>query len=484
MTLKELISELNVKKSNVSEDTFIAGISEKSSACKKDYLFIAIKGTKSDGNDYIDKALSNGAVCVITEKEPSGDVPYILTDNARAALSLVWQAWYGYPAKSLKLIGITGTNGKTTTAFMLKSILDRAGKKTGLIGTVNYIASDERSVESQLTTPDPETMQKLLLQMKQNKKEYVVCEVSSHSLALDKLYGLNFEIGLFTNLSKDHLDFHGDMDEYFAAKKKLFSMCKKAVINIDNMYGKRLASEVECDKVTYSATSNDSDVCAKNIRLLEDRVEFEFLTDTIYRISCRALGIFNVYNSLAAAACAYSLGMSKEDITGGIREMGTVIGRMERIETGKDFSVIIDFAHTPAALSEVLGALRNQTKGRLVCLFGCGGDRDRSKRSDMGRTAAQKSDYVIITSDNPRSENPIDIIEQILSGVVSVSEIKNNYTVIEDREKAIKFAIDMAKKDDVILLAGKGHENYIEDASGKHPFCEKEIVKKALMNKI
>ncbi len=477
MKLSQLFSEVKVINSNIDFDTEVAGISENSAKCKSGYIFVCIKGTRSDGNSYINDAIANGAVCVVTENDTDAGIPAIKVESTRKALSVLWAAWYGYPARSLKLIGITGTNGKTSTAYMLKAILDAAGKKAGLIGTVRYIAG-ENTYASELTTPDPETMQRLLYEMKQSGHEFVVCEVSSHSLFLDKLFGVEFDTAVFTNLSQDHLDFHGTMENYFLAKKKLFSMCKSAVINTDNVYGKRIADDVNCPVVACSINSNEADICAKNIRTKENCVEYEFLSEgNIYRISCPVAGMFSVYNSMLAAAAAEHLGISANDITVGIRNMGTVTGRMERVDTGRDFSVIIDFAHTPGALLNVLHSIREYASGRVVCLFGCGGDRDKTKRAVMGKIAAENSDYVIITSDNPRSEDPLAIISDILEGVISVEQIKDRYTVIESREEAIRYAIKNALPNDTVLLAGKGHEDYYIDREGKHPFDERAIVR-------
>ena len=483
MQLSKLISEIKVLKSNVSFDMDITGISEKSYKCTEGTAFVCIKGLRADGNDHITEALKNGASVIFSENDLPENIPYIKVENTRAALSRLWSAWYGYPSKDLKIIGITGTNGKTSTAYMLKSILDSAGKSAGLIGTVRYIAGDV-DYESELTTPDPEIMQKLLYEMKKSGHEYVVCEISSHALALDKLDGVEFEMGIFTNLSQDHLDFHKNMEEYYRSKKRLFSMCRNAVINIDDIYGARLASEVSCKSVTCSSVTNSADICAKNIRRKEHSVEYEFLAESvIYRICCPVPGIFSVYNSMLAAAAADHIGIDTDHITEGIRNMGTVSGRMERIETGKDFSVIIDFAHTPGALANVLDSIREFAQGRIVCLFGCGGDRDRSKRAAMGEVAATKSDYIIITSDNPRGEDPALIIKDILEGVLKIESVKNKYIVIEDREEAIRYAIRNAVKDDVILLAGKGHENYLIDSKGKRMFDERTIIKDELIGK-
>ncbi len=478
MKLTKLFSE--IVKTNVDLDTDVTGISEKSASCKSGYAYVCIKGIHKDGKDFIKEALDGGAVCVVCDTELDESIPYVMVENARAALSRMWQEWYGHPARSLKLIGVTGTNGKTSTAYMLKSILDKAGKPCGLIGTVRYITG-KSYYESELTTPDPELMQKLLFEMKKSGHEYVVCEVSSHALALDKLDGMQFEIGVFTNLSQDHMDFHGNMENYFISKSKLFSMCKCAVINIDDLYGKRLASRLNIKTVTCSVDSNDADICAKNIRTKENSVEYEFLSGcTIYRIYCPVSGKFSVYNSLLSAATAELVGISSENIVDGISSMGTVTGRMERVETGKDFSIIIDFAHTPGALENVLKSIREFAVGRIVCLFGCGGDRDKSKRKIMGKIAAENSDYLVITSDNPRSEDPLEIIKEILEGVLTVESIKDKYTVIESREEAIRYAIKNAKKNDTVLLAGKGHENYYVDASGKHSFDERSIIKDEL----
>ncbi len=481
MKLTKLLSELKIVKTNVDLDMDVAGISEKSASCKSGYAYVCIKGIHKDGREFIKDAMDAGAICVICDTELEEGIPYVMVENARAALSRMWQAWYDYPARSLKLIGVTGTNGKTSTAYMIKSILDKAGKTCGLIGTVRYITGDS-FYESELTTPDPEVMQKLLYEMKKSGREYVVCEVSSHALELNKLDGMDFEIGVFTNLSQDHMDFHGNMENYFIAKSKLFSMCKYAVINSDDLYGKRLASKLDIKAVTCSVTSNDADICAKNVRTKENSVEYEFLSGcTIYRIYCPVSGKFSVYNSLLSAATAELVGVPSQNIVDGISTMGMVIGRMERVETGRDFSIIIDFAHTPDALENVLKSIREFATGRIVCLFGCGGDRDKSKRKIMGKIAAENSDYLVITSDNPRSEDPLEIIKDILEGVVSVESIKDKYTVIASREEAIRYAIRNAKKDDTVLLAGKGHENYYIDASGKHSFDERSIIKDELL---
>lgn len=480
MKLTKLFSEIEIIKTNVDLEIDVAGISEKSASCKDAYAYVCIKGIHKDGKDFINEALSNGAVCVVCDRELPNNIPHVIVKNARAALSRMWQEWYGHPARSLKLIGVTGTNGKTSTAYMLKSILDKAGKPCGLIGTVRYITG-KNCYESGLTTPDPEIMQKLLYEIKQSGHEYVVCEVSSHALALDKLDGMRFEIGVFTNLTQDHMDFHENMENYFLAKSRLFSMCDCAVINSDDKYGKRLASLLDIKTVTCSVNSNEAEICAKNVRTKENSVEYEFLSgSTIYRIYCPVSGKFSVYNSLLAAASAELLGVPSETIVEGISSMRMVMGRMERVETGKDFSIIIDFAHTPGALENVLKSIREFAAGRIVCLFGCGGDRDRSKRKIMGKVAAENADYLVITSDNSRSEDPLEIIKEILEGVVSVESIKDKYMVIESREEAIRYAIRNAKKDDTILLAGKGHENYYIDASGKHSFDERSIIKDEL----
>ena len=384
--------------------------------------------------------------------------------------------WFGNPADSLKLLGVTGTNGKTSVTYMLKKIIEKAGYKVGLIGTIQNMIGEE-IIAAHNTTPNAYELNSLFALMKAKGCTYVIMEVSSHALDQSRVYKLNFEAAMFTNLTQDHLDYHGTMENYLAAKKKLFKMCRTAVINSDDSYAARLTEGLDCKIVTYS-TGNDSTYSAKGINYHPTGVEYEFVSDTeIEHIKVNTGGKFTVYNSLCAASCAVEIGISIKTVSAALAEMHGVKGRAEVVPTGRDFTVIIDYAHTPDGLKNILSTFRECKKNRLIVVFGCGGDRDKTKRPIMGNIAARFADFAIVTSDNPRSEEPGAIIKDILEGMKGVA---TPYKVVENRIEAIKYAVSIAVKDDIIVLAGKGHETYQILKTGTIHLDEREVVAEAL----
>lgn len=453
-------------------DLQIKGITNDSRKVKKDYLFIDTVGDSA----YVADAFERGAAALISKN--NYDYKNLITVNDPLdTFAKVSAKWFGNPANDLILLGVTGTNGKTTVTYMLKEILQAAGHKVGVIGTIHNIIDNE-IVPSINTTPNAYYLNELLFKMKEKGCEYVIMEVSSHGLAQKNVLNLNFKVAMFTNLTQDHLDYHGSMENYFSVKKELFGMCENAVINIDDSYGKQIFEAARSNKVSYSVNGN-ADYVAKGIKFNSTAIAYELLTQGITHIDVNTGGSFNVSNSLCAIACAELLGIPLEVICKALREFKGVSGRAEVVPVESDFTVIIDYAHTPDGLKNVLKTFKECSKGRLIVLFGCGGDRDRTKRPLMGEIACIYADYVIVTSDNPRTEDPKEIIKDILKGVPNG---QNSAKVIENREEAIKFALSIAQKDDIIVLAGKGHETYQLIGRQKVHFDEREIVKNALSN--
>ncbi len=459
---------------NIGE-TEITGITCDSRQIKPGYAFVCIKGTKSDGHDYAEAAVKSGAAAIICERDLKLDCQ-VITDNTHAAYADMCAAWFGNPADSLRLFGVTGTNGKTSVTYMLKKIFEKAGYKVGLIGTIQNMIGDE-VIAAHNTTPNAYELNSLFALMKAKGCAVVIMEVSSHALDQLRVYRLDFEVAMFTNLTQDHLDYHITMENYLAAKKKLFRMCRTAVINSDDSYAKELMEGLDCKIVTYS-TGNDSTYSAKAINYRPASVEYEFVSDTdICHIKVATGGKFTVYNSLCAAVCAVEAGISITTAAEALAELNGVKGRAESVPTGRDFTIIIDYAHTPDGLKNILSTFRECKKNRLIVVFGCGGDRDKTKRPIMGSIAEHFADYVIVTSDNPRTEDPGEIIKDILAGMKnSAVPVK----VIENRTEAIKFAVSIAEKDDIIVLAGKGHETYQILGTGTIHLDEREIVAEAL----
>lgn len=471
MLLKDLVSNVDSKIGNIE----ILGITSDSRNVKEGFAFVCISGVTADGHDYAQKAVLQGAAVVITEHQLGLPCEIVVPDT-RELYANMCAAWFGNPAASLKLIGVTGTNGKTSITYMLKSILEAAGNKVGLIGTIQNMIGDE-VIETKNTTPGVYELNRLFAQMRDKGCTYVVMEVSSHALEQKRVTGLCFEAAIFTNLTQDHLDYHITMDNYFEAKKLLFTMCKTAVINIDDEYGVRLANELDCNVVTYSL-GDSSSYSAKAVKYYPASVEYELVSNSVLNhIAFNTGGAFSVYNSMCATIAALEIGIPIDVVTKAVASIKGIKGRAESVPTGRDFTVIIDYAHTPDGLKNILKTFRQCEKNRVIALFGCGGDRDKTKRPIMGRIAARYSDYVIVTSDNPRSEDPNAIINDILVGL---EDTTTPVTVIENRTEAIKYAVSIAQKDDIIVLAGKGHETYQILKDGTIHLDEREVVREAL----
>ena len=472
MQLKELLPQAEGLLANID----IKGMTCDSRKVGPDYAFVCIKGYDTDGHKYALSAQEKGAAVIIAE-QPTGAANEIIVDDSRRVYAEMSAAWFGHPSKSLKLIGVTGTNGKTSVTNMLKSIIESKGYKTGVIGTIQNLIGDE-VVGSTNTTPDAYGLNELFARMRDAGCKYAIMEVSSHALDQKRVWNLDFEVAAFTNLTQDHLDYHKTMENYLSAKKKLFTMCKTAVINIDDSYSKSIIEDLGCKYLSYGVVDRSATYSANGINMRPDGIEYELVGDyTIKRIKLRTGGKFSVYNSLCAAVCAGALGFSLDEIADALAGLQGVKGRAEVVPTGKDFTVIIDYAHTPDGLANILSTFKELKNGRLVCLFGCGGDRDATKRPIMGSIASKLSDFVIVTSDNPRSEEPSDIINDILSGM---KEYKTPYIVIENRTEAVKYAVQNARTGDIIVLAGKGHETYQILKTGKIHLDEREVVAEAL----
>ncbi len=454
-------------------------------------LFLCIEGLRTDGHRYIDDAIHAGAAVIVAERVRDacvgGAAAYIMLQNTRKASALLYNALYGNPSEKLKIIGVTGTNGKTSVCTLLCELFEAEGHRCGIMGTVCCRSADgvvlsPKNVGSlaNMTTPDPEDLYPMLAEMAEDGVEYVFMEVTSHALALRKVDAIEFEMGVFTNLTQDHLDFHGDMESYFQAKKTLFSRCRRAVVNVDDPYGVRLLEEVSCPAVTCSAGVGD--FCALDTQSQGVRGSvYQMKTRTgCFPVQINIPGSFSVTNSLLAGAVAMECGISSKTVRSVFAHTKGVCGRMERVTLeGVDGpTVLIDYAHTPDALEKLLKSVHGfrQKRERIVLVFGCGGDRDRGKRKEMAHVASRFADSVIITSDNSRSESP----QQILSDIVRGMNKEKPFLVIPDRRRAIRTAVLQAKQRDYVILAGKGHERYEIDQTGRHPFDEREIVKDAL----
>ena len=423
-------------------------------------LFVALPGYKTDGHKYIAQALEQGAAAVLCQHPPEGEGPWLVTPDARAALAAVSANWFGHPARDLTLLAVTGTNGKTTTTYLLKAMLEGVlGARVGLIGTNQNMVGDE-VLPAHRTTPESYEVQQLLREMADAGCTHVVMEASSHALVLHRLDGLRFRAGIFTNLTQDHLDFHGTMEAYRDAKGLLFRQSDTAVLNLDDEAGRYFARTVAVPRLTYSERRDEADLTAKNLRLFPDRVEFEAVAEgAISRVRLPIPGGFTVYNALGVLTCGLALGLPLADCADALAKAPGVKGRIEVVPVPADFAVIIDYAHTPDALENILTTVRDFTAGRVICLFGCGGDRDRTKRPQMGAIAGSLADVAVVTSDNPRTEEPEAIIRDILPGLEGTAA---EVVVEPDRRAAIRRALSLAKPGDTVVLAGKGHETYQE----------------------
>jgi len=459
MKLSELLKDIPVVSMQADPETELAGVSYDSRETKLGDLFVAVTGYAADGHRFIPMAVEKGAAVVLCERVPEVRVPYVLVASTRAALAQVGANWFGHPAETMTMIGVTGTNGKTTATYLLKTVLENTlGAKVGLIGTIQNMIG-EHIVPTERTTPESFELQRLFAQMRDAGCTHVLMEVSSHALYLHRVDCIPFKVGIFTNLTEDHLDFHKTMEEYRKAKSILFHRCEKGVFNLDDEYAHEMIDDAACSVFTYAERRDDADLLARNIDLESNRVEFDAVSGGVSaHVRLGIPGGFTVYNALAVIGAAMQLGISLPEIASALKSARGVKGRVEVVPTpGRDYTILIDYAHSPDGLENVLRSVNGFAKGRVIAVFGCGGDRDPMKRPIMGRIGVELSDLAVITSDNPRTEDPNKIIEQIVAGI---PEEKTSYVVIENRRKAIRWAMDHAQKNDIIVLAGKGHETY------------------------
>jgi UDP-N-acetylmuramoyl-L-alanyl-D-glutamate--2,6-diaminopimelate ligase len=490
MKLEIMLENLNrVRKVEGSDSVEIEGLACDSKAVKKGYLFIAVKGARFDGADFIDEAIERGARGVILERGENRPyifrkgITFIYVEDARLSLAEVCRAYYGDISSKMRLIGVTGTNGKTTTTYLVESLLNRRNEKTGVIGTVNY-RFDDRLMPALNTTPGVLDLYALLDNMYRKGVRNCILEVSSHSLEQGRVDTLNFDVAVFTNLTSEHLDFHKNLENYLASKMKLFTKIKKggyAIINVDDSCSHKIIEKVKAERnvniITYGI-DRSADVQAKDISLSLHGLKFRLChSNSCIEIKSALIGQYNVYNILASAGCSIAMGMGLEEIAPAIEKVSFLPGRLEKVDCGQDFLVFVDYAHTENGLENVLKALRMLGPRRLLVVFGCGGDRDRSKRPKMGKISSELCDRVFITSDNPRSEDPMDIINEIINGIRLE---KNNYAVEMDRFKAIELVLREAKRGDIVLVAGKGHETYQVFKDTTVPFDDREVVRKIL----
>lgn len=481
MKLKSLLKELDYEVINGDIDIEIKNINYDSRKVSANDLFVCIKGLKVNGHNYAESAIKGGAIAIICEDNIEGynnETVIIKVKNTRKALAKCAANFYENPSKKMSMIGVTGTNGKTTTAFMIKEILEKAGKKVGLIGTIsNFIGSEK--IYTERTTPESLELQELFKEMVEKDCEYCVMEVSSHSLALDRVYGVEFEVGIFTNLTRDHLDFHKNFKNYFESKALLFERSKISIVNIDDEYGVKLKERLNKTKVITYAIKNTSDYTASDEKCESTHIGYKLkYSNKEENFQVGLPGKFNIYNSLGAIAACINLNIDMKFIKEGISDV-VVLGRCEMVgkKYNLPYTIILDYAHTPDGLQNILETARGFTKNRLILVFGCGGDRDKVKRPQMGKIGTDLSDIAVVTSDNPRSEEPAKIIEEIISGVE-----KKNYITIENRKEGIRKSIEIARPGDVIVIAGKGHEDYQILNTGKIHFNEREIVEEILQS--
>ena len=477
MRLRELLEGMEVISQTISPDTEITHVCVDSRATQKGSLFVAVPGNRCDGGHYARQAVDRGAVCVVCQSELPPDLPRVKVRDARLALSRLACRWYGHPSRQLTMLGVTGTNGKTTVTYLLRHILQRTGMKTGLIGTVQNIVG-EQTLPAQRTTPDALQIQQLLSAMTKNGCSHAVMEVSSHALDQHRAEGIDFAVGIFTNLTEDHLDYHGTMGCYCDAKAKLFQMSRMGVCNADDPWTERLLAGASCPSVYYGI-HNPAEVWAEDIFLHSRSVDFTVCTArTRTPVHLGVPGRFSVYNALGAIATCGELGIPPEECAAALATFPGVAGRMEVVPTpGKPYTLLIDYAHTPDALENVLKTVRGFAQNRVIAVFGCGGDREREKRPLMGHIAGKLADLTIITSDNPRTEEPMAIIRDILPGIAGAED---KYIVEPDRRGAIALAMGRAAAGDVIVLCGKGHETYQEIGDKTIPMDEREIVRSLL----
>ena len=477
MKLSQLLQGVEVLHLHADMDMEITGMAFDSRKVQSGDLFMAVSGFATDGNRFIPAAMEKGAAVVVTAKAPEQDIPYVVVASDRLAMAQIAANLYDHPAEKLCMIGVTGTNGKTSVTLLLKHILETVrGAKVGLIGTMQNLIGDE-IVPTERTTPESPDLQNLFHRMVSAGCDYAIMEVSSHALALERVGGVHYHIAAFTNLTEDHLDFHKTMEEYCRAKAMLFTRCDKAVVNADDTWNTMITADSQCPVLTTSVKGN-GELSAKNLQLLSDGIRFTALYQGAeVPVELPIPGKFTVYNALTVLGIALQLGISLEESAAALKTAQGVKGRVEVVPTpGKDYTVLIDYAHTPDGLENVLSSVKDFCQGRLIAVFGCGGDRDPAKRPIMGAIGASIADIAVITSDNPRTENPHAIIEDVLAGISD----RSNCAVIENRIEAIHYAMDIAEKNDIIVLAGKGHETYQEIMGVKNHLDEREEVAKYL----
>jgi UDP-N-acetylmuramoyl-L-alanyl-D-glutamate--2,6-diaminopimelate ligase len=474
MLLSELAMATGLR--YTGEDTEIESIEYDSRKVKKGSMFCCVVGQLFDGHTFADGAVRQGAAALLVEHELPLSVPQIVVPNARKAMAEMAAAFYGYPQREMMMLGVTGTNGKTTTTYMVKAIAEQAGRKVGIIGTIRNMIGAE-SLHTDRTTPESVDLFRLLRTMADAHVDLVVMEVSSHALEQYRVHGIKYDVGLFTNLTQDHLDYHKSFENYLQAKKILFLNSKKAVVNVDDAYADRIMEGLSIPITTFGVRKS-ADISANDIDITTDGVMFDLHTpEGDVRMHLQTPGLFSVFNAMGATGLAMNIGIKLSCIKAGLESLTSVSGRLESVKTNKGFSVFVDYAHTPDALENVLKTVREFAQGRVICVFGCGGDRDRAKRPIMGEIAGRFSEFAIITSDNPRTEDPMAIIDSIEEGM---KRSGTRYTIIENRKEAIRYALSMAQEKDLIMIAGKGHENYQEINGTKYHFDDREIVEELI----
>ncbi len=475
MKVSEIAKELNA--AYIGGDAEITSVTYDSRRVTEGCLFCCLVGLVSDGHTFAAQAADKGAAALLVQRRLPIELPQIIVPDGRKAMALAAACIYGHPEREMMMLGVTGTNGKTSTTYMVKAIAEHAGLKVGLIGTIQNMIGNE-VIETGRTTPESADLFALLRRMADEGTDLCVMEVSSHALVQDRVYGIPYRVAMFTNLTQDHLDYHKTFDNYLNAKKLLFSQCEIAVINHDDPHAERIMEGLECPIYTIgihtpaSFNASNIDIKTSGVRFLLRTPKGESM------VNLKISGLFSIYNAMGAAAMMQLCGFSMKDIVGGLEQLDGVAGRLQAVDTGdKPYTVYVDYAHTPDALENVLSTVRGFAKARVVALFGCGGDRDRAKRPLMGEIAGRHADYVIVTSDNPRSESPESIVKTIEDGVKKTGV---PYTVIVNRKEAIAYALDNLQPDDILVIAGKGHENYQEIKGVKYHFDDKEVVEELL----
>ena len=488
MILRDLVKGVEIKEILGGDNLEISGITYNSEEVRDRFLFVAIRGEKADGHTYIGSAVKNGAGAILLEKVPEnsfGSVSIVRVPDTKSALATISANYYRHPTKGLTLVGVTGTNGKTTVSYLLESIWEVEGKSSGVVGTIEYRYMGKKT-PAPMTTPESLDLMKLLKDMKDSGTEYVVMEVSSHALDRKRVSACHFDAAIFTNLTQDHLDYHVNMENYFEAKKRLFTEVleasekrnKFAIINLDDAYGARIAKCSAGEVISFSTKPGSAAVHAERATINEQGIWADVNTPWgRIELHSKLFGIHNLSNILAASATALSLGASPSSVESGVSRIISVPGRLDRVENTKGINVLVDYAHTPDALKNVLSAVRPLTPGSLILVFGCGGDRDPLKRPVMGRIGRELSDVLIVTSDNPRTEPPDSIIDQIERGVFEAVDARKSYFRVTDRRQAIEKAIRIAQKGDTVLIAGKGHEDYQILGTKKIHFDDKEVAR-------